>query len=75
MYKAMTFFILYQAIGSVCWQRLTPPVRPSRTATLLFGCAGKRVKKLILNFQFPLSNEVEERDGELGKARVSLSLS
>jgi hypothetical protein len=27
----------------------------------LFGCAGKRVKTMILNFQLPLSNEGEER--------------
>jgi hypothetical protein len=40
----------------------------------LFGFAGKRVKKLILNFQLPLSSEAEERDGERSKARVSLNL-
>jgi hypothetical protein len=40
----------------------------------LFGYAGKRVKKLILNFQLPLSNEVEERDVECSDDRVSINL-
>jgi hypothetical protein len=40
----------------------------------LFGFAGKRVKKLIFNFYFPLSNAVEERDVGRSLDRVSLSL-
>jgi hypothetical protein len=40
----------------------------------LFGCAGKRVEKLILIFKLPLSNEVEERDVGRSLDRVSLSL-
>ena len=42
--------------------------------TPLFGFAGKRGKKLILNFKLPLSNEVEERDVERSDDRVSLNL-
>ena len=40
----------------------------------LFGFAGKRVKKGILNCQPPLSNEVEERDVKRSDDRVSLNL-
>jgi hypothetical protein len=42
--------------------------------TPLFGFAGKRGKKLILNFQLPLSNEVEERDVGRSLDRVSRCL-